>query len=112
MSLVDEGSAVGAVKLWPPNSIEFFRKKKGMTLTELAQTIGTTYQTVQRLEKCTRKLDPKWAAKIGSALGVPAGDIAYSRSAEPYPWATRAIPVCGEVGAGLRIDMAESPRPA
>ena len=51
--------------------IRHFRKMRGWTLQELAERIGTTAQTIQRLETSNMTVSTDWLDRIGTALGVP-----------------------------------------
>ncbi len=51
--------------------IRHFRKLRGWTLQDLAERIGTTAQTVQRLETSNMTVSTDWLERIGEALGVP-----------------------------------------
>ena len=51
--------------------IRHFRKLRGWTLQELAERIGTTAQTIQRLETSNMTVSTDWLERIGAALGVP-----------------------------------------
>lgn len=96
-------------RLWPPNSIAYFRSQKGWKAPKLAEEVGTSPQQIRRLEQGQRQLDPEWANRIGKVLDVPAEDIGYSDSPDAYPWATRAIPVVGGLNPGLKIDLQDRP---
>jgi DNA-binding XRE family transcriptional regulator len=94
---------------WPLNSIRFFREQKGRTLEEVAETIGTKHQTIQKLEKGEMALTPKWARQIGDALGIHWEDLGFP-STQDYPWATRPVPVIGDVIQDLEVKFLEHPR--
>ncbi len=51
--------------------IRHFRKLRGWTLQDLAERIGTTAQTIQRLETSNMTVSTDWLERIGEALGVP-----------------------------------------
>lgn len=51
--------------------IRHFRKLRGWTLQDLAERIGTTAQTIQRLETSNMTVSTDWLERIGAALGVP-----------------------------------------
>ena len=51
------------------------RKGQGLTLQELAQRIGTTPQSVQRLETGKTKLNLDWLDRFASALDVPMAEL-------------------------------------
>lgn len=52
------------------NRINELRKKAGLTLEQLALSVGTTTAQVQRLERGTRRLSDHWMARLAVALGV------------------------------------------
>lgn len=51
------------------------RKRHGLTLQQLASRIGTTAQTVQRLETANMTVSMDWLAKFADALGVRVLDL-------------------------------------
>ena len=51
--------------------IREIRRAKGMTLQQVADQIGTTAQTIGRLETGMRTLSIDWVRKIADALGLP-----------------------------------------
>jgi transcriptional regulator with XRE-family HTH domain len=51
--------------------IRQIRKTRGLTLQALADEVGTTPQTIQRLETNTMTVSVEWLARIGKALGLP-----------------------------------------
>jgi transcriptional regulator with XRE-family HTH domain len=87
----------------PPNAIAFYRKKKGMTLMEVAELTGTNHQTIQRFETRKRMLSPEKAQKIAKALEVDWRDLGYSGEAHSYPWATKPVSVIGQIGVGMQV---------
>ncbi|HMN15693.1 MAG TPA: helix-turn-helix domain-containing protein, partial [Bellilinea sp.] len=54
----------------PPNRIAELREKRGLTQDQLAQRVGTTNQTISRLERGIRRLNDVWIRGIADALGV------------------------------------------
>lgn len=50
--------------------IRMFRKHRGMTLKQLADAIGTTPQTVQRLEADTMTMSIHWIERFCTALQI------------------------------------------
>lgn len=50
--------------------IRAIRKQRGMTLKQVAEKLGTTPQTVQRLEADTMTLSIDWLERICAALQV------------------------------------------
>lgn len=55
--------------------IREIRKAKGLTLQEVADRIGTTAQTVGRLETGMRTLSIKWVNRIAEALDCDAAEL-------------------------------------
>lgn len=50
------------------NRIKILRKKRGLTMQELAGVVGTTQQQIDRLEKSRRRLTVDWLEKLSVAL--------------------------------------------
>lgn len=50
--------------------IRVLRKQRGMTLRQLAEKLGTTPQSVQRLESDTMTLSIDWLERICAALQI------------------------------------------
>ncbi len=63
--------------------IRDFRKARGLTLTQLAGLIGTTPQTVQRLEADTMTLSLDWLEKIARALGTQPASLLIPMGSHP-----------------------------
>ena len=74
------------------NRIRHYRRQRNMTLKTLADTVGTTPQTVSRLETQVMTLSTDWLERIGRALGVHASELL---DAPERP----DIPVLGYLGA-------------
>lgn len=55
--------------------IRISRKDRGLTLKEVAAAIGTTPQTLQRLETDNMTVSIEWLFKIAKALGVPPSEL-------------------------------------
>ncbi|HXV74495.1 MAG TPA: helix-turn-helix transcriptional regulator [Sphingomonadales bacterium] len=55
--------------------IREIRKRKGLTLQELAERAGTTAQTIGRLETGMRTLSLKWVERIAEALATDAAEL-------------------------------------
>ena len=85
--------------------IREFRKLRGMTLQHLAQKIGTTAQTIQRLETDNMTVSLDWLQRIGAAFGVPAAALIVSE-------ATVSVPVLGHVGATGEVTRSNPDGPA
>lgn len=79
------------------NWIRQLRESKGLTLAQLAERVGTSHATIQRLESGKMRLTQDWASKISSALSVPISEI----FGEIVPAAVTGLPVLGEVQAGI-----------
>jgi len=65
--------------------IRDLRKRRGLTLKELANRIGTTPQTVQRLETANMTVSTDWLDRISSALGVRPVDLLEDREEHSMP---------------------------
>lgn len=90
------------------NRIRHLREAKGLTLAQLADRIGTSHATVQRLESGKMKLTQDWATKIGSALAVPISEI----FGEIVPATSPGLSVLGKVQAGIwrETEVADEPK--
>lgn len=53
------------------NRIKELRKARDLTLEQVAERAGTTFQQVQRLENSERRLTDDWMRRIALALDVP-----------------------------------------
>lgn len=84
--------------------IREFRKLRGLTLKELADKIGTTPQTVQRLETANMTVSTDWLEKIAAALNVEPADL-IARSPG------REIPVLGKVARHGRLHASDGSQP-
>ena len=80
--------------------IREFRKLRGLTLLQLAEKIGTTPQTVQRLETDNMTVSLHWLDKISAALTVDPADLISERGDTP-------IPMIGRLGSSGRVSAAE-----
>lgn len=58
-----------------PNRIRELREARGMTLDQLGEAVGTSFQQIARLEGGERRLSEKWIRPIARALGVAPGDL-------------------------------------
>jgi transcriptional regulator with XRE-family HTH domain len=76
--------------------IRELRKRRGLTLKDLALRIGTTPQTVQRLETANMTVSTDWLERISAALGVRPVDLLEDRE-------ERAMPLLGSVARHGRI---------
>jgi transcriptional regulator with XRE-family HTH domain len=84
--------------------IREFRKARDMTLKELADRIGTTPQTVQRLETANMTVSTAWLAKIAAALSVEPADLIGRAGA-------REIPILGGIGQHGYLSLTPPERP-
>ncbi|OIN87574.1 MAG: hypothetical protein AUJ12_02300 [Alphaproteobacteria bacterium CG1_02_46_17] len=57
------------------NYIKDIRKSQNLTQSELADRVGTTQETIQRLENGKRRLTYDWIKKIADALAVHPSEI-------------------------------------
>ncbi len=55
--------------------IRRLRRLRGWTLQELADRVGTTAQTVQRLETANMTVSTEWLEKFAAAFGVGAAEL-------------------------------------
>ena len=83
------------------------RKRRGMTLQQVADLVQTTPQTVQRLETANMTVSMDWLARLASALGVAPSNLITDETSRP-------IPLLGHLGRdgaghlpGKRDDEAE-----
>jgi len=63
----------------PATRIRIIRKQQQMTLKQLADAVGTTPQTAQRLETGNMTVSMEWLEKIARALGVTTADLLVER---------------------------------
>lgn len=81
------------------NRINELRLARGLSQDQLAKLVGTTRQTIFRLEKNQRRLSDVWLRKLGPALGADPGDLVSDRT--PVSLANgQPIPVIDYVQAG------------
>ena len=76
-----------------------------MTLQQLAQKVGTTAQTIQRLETDNMTVSLDWLQRIGVAFGVPAAALIVSET-------TASVQVLGHVDATGEVTPAGPDGPA
>ena len=74
------------------NRIRHYRRQRQMTLKDLADSIGTTPQTVSRLETEVMTLSTDWLERLASALGVHASELLDTPERPD-------IPILGFIGA-------------
>lgn len=90
------------------NRIKQLREERGLTLAQLAEVVGTSHATIQRLEKTKMQLTQGWAERIARALEVPIAEI----FGEFVPAVTGGLLVLGEVQAGIwrEAEVADEPK--
>jgi DNA-binding Xre family transcriptional regulator len=83
-------------------SIRAIRKQRGLTLQQLADTVGTTPQTIQRLETGNMSVSVDWLERIAGALSLEPADLLMTG-----PRGHR-VPLLGHVTAdgGVRVALA------
>lgn len=57
------------------NRLKELREKAGLTQEGLAERVGTTHSTIQRLEAGTRRLTADWIFRLAPHLGCTPGEI-------------------------------------
>lgn len=90
------------------NRIKELRIERNLTQAQLAEMVGTTDATIQRLETGRRQLTERWAEQISTVLGVDVSEV-FGRI---LPATTAGLPVIGEVQAGVwrEIDFVDEPK--
>ncbi len=68
-------ASAGTLALQVGDRVRARRKQRGWTLLQLAQAIGTTPQTVQRLETANMTMSMEWAEKFCSALDCDSDEL-------------------------------------
>lgn len=63
--------------------IKELREAAGLTLEQVADKIGTTFQQVQRLETGKRRLTEAWMVRLAGPLGVKPHNLMASSVAVP-----------------------------
>jgi transcriptional regulator with XRE-family HTH domain len=84
--------------------IREFRKLRNMTLQQLAQRVGTTPQTIQRLETENMTVSLDWLQRIADAFGVPAAALIVSDT-------TASVKVIGELGTSGEVALVDAAAP-
>ena len=64
--------------------IKHFRKLRGLTLLKLAEALGTTPQTVQRLESGTMSVSVAWLERFAKVLDVTAPELLATKSSGTF----------------------------
>jgi transcriptional regulator with XRE-family HTH domain len=87
------------------NRIRHLREARGLTLAELAEQVGTSHATIQRLESGKMRLTQEWAERISAALAVHMPEI----FGEIVPAVAKGLDVLGDVQAGVwrEVDVAD-----
>jgi transcriptional regulator with XRE-family HTH domain len=85
--------------------IREFRKLHGMTLQTLAQKVGTTAQTIQRLETGNMTVSLDWLTRIAEVFKVPAAALLVSDT-------TASVPIIGDLNAAGDVTPLKSDDPA
>ena len=78
-----------------PNKIREIRKRKSLTLEQVAELSGLSPSYLSRLEIGDRNISGKIAAKLASALNVEIHEL--------FKGHAKTIPVVGYVGAGAQV---------
>ena len=95
------------------NKLKELRKKRGLTLDDLAKALGTSRQTIHRYENGTiSNIPPEKVELLASALATtPANLMGWNADLSGYgnivPISTRAIPMLGEIACGEPIYASE-----
>ncbi len=76
-----------------------------MTLQTLAQKVGTTAQTIQRLETGNMTVSLDWLTRIAEAFGTPAAALLVSDT-------TSSVPILGDLNAAGEVDPLPAGAPA
>jgi DNA-binding XRE family transcriptional regulator len=84
------------------NRIKELREARGMTQTDLAELVGAHWQTIQRLEVGTTRLDTDWMERLAKPLKVHPADLISARR-------IRTVEVRGAVQAGAWAETWEWP---
>ena len=85
--------------------IREFRKLRGMTLNYLAQKVGTTAQTIQRLETDNMTVSLDWLQRIADVFGLPAAALLVTDT-------TSSVPVLGDLNGQGEVLAPEASAPA
>ncbi len=85
--------------------IREFRKLHGMTLQTLAQKVGTTAQTIQRLETGNMTVSLGWLTRIAEVFKVPAAALLVSDT-------TASVPIIGDLNAAGDVTPLKTNDPA
>lgn len=86
------------------NLIRHYRQKQGMTQSELAIRLGTTTQSVSRLETGNMRLSTDWLARIGAALNIHPSQLLPSPETSPAIMLRYLSPKDGLLETGIGFD--------
>ncbi|XBQ15826.1 MAG: helix-turn-helix transcriptional regulator [Oceanicaulis sp.] len=75
--------AYGAVRRDVPHRLREIRHARGLTIEQLAELVGLTYQTVQRYETGDRSLRVEDLPRFAAVLKCRPGDLVDDDSADP-----------------------------
>lgn len=78
------------------NRIRHYRKRRGLTLAQVAEQLGTTPQTVSRLETEAMTLSMEWLRRFADIFDVHVADLLETPE-------DREIPSFGAVGADGQV---------
>ncbi len=84
------------------NRIKEMRLKRGLSMAQLANLIGTTAQQINHLEKGSRRLSDMWMERLSVTFEVQPYEII----ADLKTIAGREVPVLGDIPAGGPCDLA------
>jgi transcriptional regulator with XRE-family HTH domain len=109
MDIFSDAEAEPRSPTGPSNRIREMRRRRGMTLKEVADAIRpepTTPQTIGRLEKGVRTVSIDWLAKIAEVLDCHVADLIETPTSLDIPLVGAAMPDGHvHVGADTRIEM-------
>jgi len=81
--------------------IRQFRRSRGWTLQQVADRIGTTAQTIQRLETANMTVSVEWLQRFADVFGIHPADLIAGQTG-------RDIPMIGVLGKGAAVREAVS----
>ncbi len=92
------------------NNLKLLRKKKGLTLDDLAEALGTSRQTIHRYENGTiTNIPPEKVEKLAEALGTTPSalmgwsKVDFARYDNLSPMEKKSVPILGEIACGAPI---------
>lgn len=89
------------------SKIKQVRLAKGLTLQEVADKVGTSYQQIYKLENNKRRLTVEWLERIANALNVAPDDLTFQNLSYNE---IKPIYRVGFVEAGVFTECFELPR--